>query len=194
MMLPVTTPPGYCVQNQAPALVALPETKEKILPDHWTGIKMSISAIYEWREKNYLISTDSEKLDIPAVHNYLTRSTWAKGIDVETVTASTKNSLNFGIYHNDTQIGFARLITDYATFAYLCDVYVLEEYQGDGLGRWLMECIHRHPVFEKLRRIMLFTTTAPWLYEKFGYEPVNKENYAWTITRPDIYLRGKNSR
>ena len=149
---------------------------------------MSITAIREWHMKGFLISTDKEKLDVHAVHQYLTRSTWAKGIDLETVIASTENSLNFGIYHDDSQIGFARLITDYATFAYLCDVYVLEQYQGDGLGKWLMACIHDHPVFAKLRRIMLFTTTAPWLYEKFGYEPVNRENYAWTITRPDIYL------
>ena len=157
-------------------------------------MNVSISAIHEWRKNNYLVSTDREKLDMQAVHQYLTRSTWAKGIDPETVAASTENSLNFGIYHNESQIGFARLITDYATFAYLCDVYVLEEYQGDGLGRWLMECIHEHPVFERLRRIMLFTTTAPWLYEKFGYEPVNKQNYAWAITRPDIYTRGKHQR
>jgi GNAT superfamily N-acetyltransferase len=149
---------------------------------------MSITAIREWHMNDYMISTDPEKLDVQAVHQYLTRSTWAKGIDLETVVASIGNSLNFGIYHNDSQTGFARLITDYATFAYLCDVYVLEQYQGAGLGKWLMACIHDHPVFEKLRRIMLFTTTAPWLYEKFGYEPVNRENYAWTITRPDIYL------
>ena len=153
---------------------------------------MNISANHEWRENNYLVSTNSEKLDVQAVHQYLTRSTWAQGISLETVTASIENSLNFGVYHDGSQIGFARLITDYATFAYLCDVYVLEEYQGEGLGRWLMECVHAHPLFEKLRRIMLFTTTAPWLYEKLGYEPVNKENYAWTITRPDIYTRDKN--
>lgn len=153
---------------------------------------MNNSANHEWRENNYLVSTDSEKLDVQEVHQYLTRSTWAQGISLETVTASIENSLNFGVYHDGSQIGFARLITDYATFAYLCDVYVLEEYQGEGLGRWLMECVHAHPLFEKLRRIMLFTTTAPWLYEKLGYEPVNRENYAWTITRPDIYTRGKN--
>ncbi|QEW33169.1 GNAT family N-acetyltransferase [Erwinia billingiae] len=152
---------------------------------------MSISAIHEWRENDYLVSTDKDKLDVAAVHHYLTRSTWAKGIAPDIVSASIENSLNFGMYHNQSQIGFARLITDYATFAYLCDVYVLDEYQGDGLGRWLMECIHNHPVFEQLRRIVLFTTTAPWLYEKLGYAPVNKENYAWTITRPDIYLDGK---
>jgi len=104
-------------------------------------------------------------------------------IKLETVTASVANSLNFGIYHNESQAGFARLITDYATFAYLCDVYVLEEYQGDGLGRWLMECIHSHPVFENLRRILLFTTNTPWLYEKFGYEPVNKKKYKFFETQ-----------
>jgi len=146
----------------------------------------------EWSKNGHLVSTDKEKLDIQAIHQYLTRSTWAKGIDLETVSTSIENSLNFGVYHNGLQIGFARLITDYTTFAYLCDVYVLEEYQGDGLGRWVMECIHDHPLFEKFRRIMLFTTTAPWLYEKFGYKPVNQENYAWTITRPDIYTKNEN--
>ncbi|GLW37943.1 N-acetyltransferase [Pectobacterium carotovorum subsp. carotovorum] len=155
---------------------------------------MNISAIHEWRKNNYLVSTDRERLDLQTIHEYLVRSTWAKGIDLKTVTASTENSLNFGLYDDESQIGFARLITDHATFAYLCDVYVLEEYQGNGLGRWLLECVHNHPVFERLRRIMLFTTTAPWLYEKFGYEPVNKENYAWTITRPDIYISGRNQR
>ncbi|AWP35314.1 N-acetyltransferase (plasmid) [Pantoea vagans] len=154
---------------------------------------MSILEKYEWHKDNYLISTDREKLDVQAIHGYLTRSTWAKGIPLDVVCASIENSLNFGVFHNETQIGLARLITDYATFAYLCDVYVLEEYQGGGLGRWVMECVHSHPVFEQLRRIMLFTTTAPWLYEKFGYEPVNRDNYAWTITRPDIYTNGKKS-
>lgn len=152
---------------------------------------MNILEKNEWRKDNYLISTDRKKLDVQAIHRYLTRSTWAKGINQSIVGASIENSLCFGVYHDEAQIGFARLITDYATFAYLCDVYILEEYQGEGLGRWIMECIHDHPVFEQLRRIMLFTTTAPWLYKKFGYEPVNQENYAWTITRPDIYANGK---
>lgn len=142
---------------------------------------------HEWEKEGYLISTDPSKLDVPAIHRYLTRSTWAAGIDEETVSLSVQNSLNFGIFHQGSQVGFARLITDYATFAYLCDVYVLEEHQGKGLGRWLMECFHAHPVFEKLRRIMLFTTTAPWLYQKFGYQPINRPDYAWAITRPDIY-------
>lgn len=153
---------------------------------------MSASAIHEWRMHDFLVSTDNEKLDIRAVHHYLTRSTWAKGIDLETVRVSIANSLNFGVYHQEKQIGFARLVTDHATFAYLCDVYLLEEHQGEGLGRWLMESIHRHPVFEKLRTIVLFTTTAPWLYEKFGYQPVNRQNYTWSISRPDIYTSKHN--
>lgn len=148
-----------------------------------------MNTVYEWRNNPYLISTDKEKLDQKAIHEYLTRSTWAAGIDINTVAVSIQNSLTFGVYDGASQIGFARLITDYATFAYLCDVYILEEYQGKGLSRWLMASVHDHPVFIKLRRILLCTTTAPWLYEKFGYEPVNRENYIWSINRPDIYTR-----
>lgn len=152
---------------------------------------MSISEWNEWQQNNYLVSTDRKKLDLQAIHHYLTRSSWAKGISPDTVALSIRNSLSFGVYHSDVQIGFARLITDYATFAYLSDVYILEEYQGKGLGRWVMECIHQHPIFEQLRRVMLVTTTAPWLYEKLGYEPVNQKNFAWTIARPDIYSQVK---
>lgn len=144
---------------------------------------------YQWQKAPYLVTTDRSKMDISAIHRYLTRSTWAAGIDEETVRLSIANSLNFGLFEGDKQVGFARFITDYATFAYLCEVYVLEEYQGKGLGRWLVECCQAHPVTSRLRRLMLFTTTAPWLYQKFGYEPVNRPNYAWVITHPDIYKR-----
>ena len=153
---------------------------------------MCISEKHEWHKNTYLVSTDIEKLELQAIHHYLTRSSWAKGIPLDIVSASIKNSLNFGVYHSNEQIGFARLITDYATLAYLSDVYILEEYQGEGLGRWVMECIHQHPVFRQLRRIMLVTTTAPWLYEKLGYEPINQKKHAWTIARPDIYNQGKS--
>ncbi|MEA9389969.1 GNAT family N-acetyltransferase [Acerihabitans sp. TG2] len=147
--------------------------------------------IKEWRHDHYVISTDNSTLDIPAIHHALTRSTWAAGIDEDTVRESIKNSLNFGVFDNGVQIGFARFITDYATFAYLCDVYILEEYQGKGLGGWLIRCCQEHPVTTTLRRMMLFTTTAPWLYQKLGYQPINKPNYAWAITRPDIYQTPK---
>jgi GNAT superfamily N-acetyltransferase len=149
----------------------------------------NLKDVCNWTKDRYLITTDIEKLDIPAVHAYLTRSTWAPGIDEQTVLAGAENSLNFGLFDGGKQIGYARFITDYATFAYLCDVYVLEDYQGKNLGAWLIECVQSHPVTAKLRRMALFTSTAPWLYEKFGYTPVNEPNYTWAITRPGIYLK-----
>ncbi|WP_241650039.1 GNAT family N-acetyltransferase [Rosenbergiella collisarenosi] len=149
---------------------------------------MGTIKIHEWDKGEYKVTTDSKKIDKKAVHSYLTRSTWAEGITIETVSDSIDNSLNFGLFHYEEQIGFARIITDHATFAYLCDVYVLEEYQGRKLSSFLMSCIHEHPNFNKVRRIMLFTLTAPWLYEKYGYEPVNRQNYVWSISREDMYL------
>lgn len=146
-----------------------------------------MTPVEHWRKDEYFITTDTSQMDIEAIHRYLTRSSWAAGIDYATVALSIENSLNFGLFHNDQQIGFARFITDYATFAYLCDVYVLEEYQGNGLGGWLIECCQSHAVVNTLRRLLLFTSTAPWLYQKFGYQPVNRPDYAWTITRPEIY-------
>ena len=117
-----------------------------------------------WQKDNFKISCASTLLDITAIHRYLTRSSWAKGIDIDTVRLSLEHSLNFGLYDRKEQIGFARVVTDYATFGYLCDVYVLEEYQQRGLGRWLMECCHGHPLLKRLRRIMLVTSSASWLY------------------------------
>lgn len=142
-----------------------------------------------WRRADYLISTDVARLDIDAIHAYLTRSSWAEGIDRDTVRLSITNSLCFGLFDGDRQIGFARLVTDYATFGYLCDVYVLEAYQRRGLGQWLTECCQSHPLMARLRRIMLVTSTAPWLYEKVGYTALNREDFVWQIARPDIYRR-----
>ncbi|WP_323839570.1 GNAT family N-acetyltransferase [Photorhabdus africana] len=143
--------------------------------------------IHTWHYQQYHITTDLMLLDIDAIHQYLTHSTWAEGIDIDTVRKSVCNSLCFGLFNGDKQIGFARIITDGITFGYLCDVYVLEEWQQQKLGRWLMECCQSHPVMKRLRRIMLVTSTAPWLYEKMGYSPVNRENFVWQISRPDIY-------
>ncbi|EXU76705.1 MULTISPECIES: GNAT family N-acetyltransferase [Erwinia] len=142
-----------------------------------------------WHRDTFVVSTDPAQLDLTAIHAYLTRSTWAAGIDRATVQKSLQGSLNFGLYQHNEQIGFARLITDYATFGYLCDVWVIEEFQKQGLGRWLMECCHSHPLLATLRRIMLVTSTAPWLYEKCGYSAMTKKSNAWQIVRPDIYRR-----
>ncbi|WP_312227196.1 GNAT family N-acetyltransferase [Pseudescherichia sp.] len=142
----------------------------------------------EYIRGDFCVTTDKRRLDISAIQNYLTQSSWAPGIDVATVKLSIEHSLCFGLFDGERQIGFARLVTDYATFGYLCDVYVLLDYQSQGLGRWLVECCQAHPLMSRLRRIMLVTDSAPWLYEKLGYQPLNRTNFVWQINRPDIYL------
>lgn len=102
----------------------------------------------------FTVTTDPAFFQLEAIHDYLSRSSWAPGIDAETVRISIQNSLCFALLDRTKQIGFARLVTDYATFAYLCDVYVLNDYQKSGLGRWLIECCHAHPLMSRLRRII----------------------------------------
>ncbi|ECC3255967.1 GNAT family N-acetyltransferase [Salmonella enterica subsp. enterica] len=145
-----------------------------------------------FRKDRYMVTTDPAFFQTDAIRNFISQSSWAPGIDEETVCLSIANSLCFGLLDGSEQIGFARLVTDYATFGYLCDVYVLEEYQKTGLGRWLIECCHAHPVMSRLRRIMLVTDSAPWLYEKLGYTPLNRPDFVWQINRPDIYQQPKS--
>ncbi|ACS83839.1 MULTISPECIES: GNAT family N-acetyltransferase [Musicola] len=145
--------------------------------------------LMQWTKGEYLVSTDRQRLDCDAIYAYLTTSTWANGIDRETVTLSIDNSLCFGLFHREQQIGFARMVTDFATFGYLCDVFVLPERQGAGLGRFLVECTLAHPRLQRLRRQLLLTSTAPWLYQKVGYEPINRDDYTWTYVRHGIYDR-----
>lgn len=137
----------------------------------------------------FTVTTDPTLFQVEAVHDYLSQSSWAPDIDVETVRLSIQNSLCFALLNGTEQVGFARLVTDYATFGYLCDVYVLNEYQKSGLGRWLIECCHAHPLMSRLRRIMLVTDSAPWLYQKLGYSPLNQPDFVWQINRPDIYRK-----
>jgi len=141
------------------------------------------------KKDRFTVTTDSSLFQTTAIREYLSQSSWAPGIDEETVQISVRNSLCFGLLDGSKQIGFARLVTDYATFGYLCDVYVLDQYQKTGLGRWLIECCHAHPVMSRLRRIMLVTDSAPWLYKKFGYSPLNQRDFVWQINHPDIYLK-----
>jgi len=142
-----------------------------------------------FRKDGFTVTTDPSLFQTGAIHDFLSQSSWAPGIDEETVRLSVQNSLCFALLNDSEQIGFARLVTDYATFGYLCDVYVLDEYQKTGLGRWLMECCHAHPLMARLRRIMLVTDSAPWLYQKLGYSPVNRPDFVWQINRPDMYLK-----
>ena len=139
------------------------------------------------------ITTDPARIDVAAVHGFLTASYWAQGIPEETVRKSIEHSLCFGIYHGPRQVGFARAITDYATFAYLADVFVLEEFRGRGLGVWLMECVMAHPELAGLRRWSLVTRDAHELYRKFGFRELAAPESWMETHRPGIYREGHGS-
>ena len=137
----------------------------------------------------YEISTDPARLDIDAIHAYLTRSYWSPGIPRDTVARAAANSLCFGLYESATgaQVGFTRVVTDHATFAYLCDVYVLEAHRGRRLSKWMMrECL-AHPALTGARRAMLATRDAHGLYRQFGFADVVRNTNLMEIVRPDIY-------
>jgi GNAT superfamily N-acetyltransferase len=123
----------------------------------------------ERRREGYLVSTDPARLDAEAIHAFLRTSYWAPARSLEAVRRSLRHSLCFGLYRDGRQVGLARVVTDYATFAYLCDVYVLPEERGRGLGLWLMECVMSYPQLQRLRRFLLFTKDAHELYRKFGF-------------------------
>jgi GNAT superfamily N-acetyltransferase len=145
----------------------------------------------EWRRQDYLISTDRGKLDRTVIHRFLEGSYWAKGIPREIVDRCIENSLCFGLYDGDRQVGFARIISDLSTFAYLADVFVLESERRRGLGVWLIETIIGHPQLQGLRRWMLATADAHGLYRKFGFTALAKPERIMEMTDPDVYLRSK---
>ncbi|WP_298710643.1 GNAT family N-acetyltransferase [Chitinophaga sp.] len=119
---------------------------------------------------NYRITTDKQALQLPVIHRYLSEdSYWAQDIPVSLVETSIEHSLCFGMYHEGEQVGFARVVTDYATFGYLADVFVLPAHRGQGLSKWLMEVILSHPGLQQLRRMMLMTQDAQGLYEQYGF-------------------------
>ena len=129
----------------------------------------------EWRRGEYLISTDKARLDIELIHNYLANSSyWAVGRPLEVVRRSIEHSLAFGLYRDAQQIGFARVITDYATFAWLADVFVLEEFRGQGLGKWLVDVIISHPDLQGFRRWVLSTRDAHELYRRVGFRELKR--------------------
>jgi N-acetylglutamate synthase-like GNAT family acetyltransferase len=139
----------------------------------------------------FLISTDRSKLDVDVIHRFLARSYWAEGIPRETVVRSIENSLCFGVYDNARQIGFARVISDFATYAYLADVFILEPYRERGLGKELMASITAHPDLQGLRRWSLGTRDAQRLYAQFGFRPVvnTRARTVMEIVDPEIYSR-----
>jgi GNAT superfamily N-acetyltransferase len=135
----------------------------------------------------YVISTDPARLDTSAIHAYLTRSYWATGIPLGIVERSIQGSLCFGLFLGNEQVGFARVISDRATFAYLCDVYVLEEHRGHGLGKWLIDEVVAHPELAGLRRFVLATRDAHGLYARHGFKPLTRPEVFMEVVRPGIY-------
>ncbi len=126
----------------------------------------------EARRGSLLISTDPALLDVDAICGFLSRSYWAGERPRERIERSLQHSLVFGVYDGERQVGLARLVTDYTTFAWLCDVFVDEEYRGRGIGKWLMETIVAHPELRGLKRFLLVTADAHGLYSQYGFTPL----------------------
>ena len=148
-----------------------------------------------WRRGEFTIDTDPERIDLDVVHGFLTACYWAQGIPRDVVKRSIDGALCFGIYREGgEQVGFARVITDYATFAYLGDVFVLEPFRGQGLSKWLMECMTGHPDLQGLRRWMLATRDAHGLYRQFGFTEVAHPERWMHRWDPDIYVKREADR
>ena len=141
-----------------------------------------------WHNGGFFISTDRNRLDREMIHDFLSRrSYWAKGRELDVINRGIDKSLSFGIYNDEQQVGFARVVTDYATFAWLADVFVLEEYRGRGLGKWLIEVILAHPQLQGFRRWALSTKDAHDLYRGFGFNELARPE-RW-MERPDPNMR-----
>lgn len=142
------------------------------------------------RNAEYEISTDSALLDVTTIHAFLTQSYWSPGIPRAIVERAITNSLCFGLYRKTEQVGFARVITDKATFAYLADVFVLEAHRGKGLSKWLMQVVMQHQDLQGLRRFMLGTKDAHGLYKQFEFGALANPSRLMEILKPDLYRQG----
>jgi len=148
--------------------------------------------ILEWENDGYLVSTDKLKIELQVVHSYLSNeSYWAQGIPIETIKRCIDHSLCFGIYCDNSQVGFARIISDFTTFAYLADVFVLPAHRGKGLSKWLMQIIMSYPDLQGLRRFLLTTMDAHELYRQFGFTEYPQPERIMTRNVPDIYKQKK---
>jgi GNAT superfamily N-acetyltransferase len=140
-----------------------------------------------WQKDEFTITTDKKKMDIEVIHQFISQSYWAKGIPIATMQKAIEGSLCFGVFHGERQVGFARVVTDKATFAYLADVFIIEEYRGKGLSKWLMEIIIGQPELQGLRRFLLATRDAHGLYRQFGFKDMVSAENLMQIHNPDIY-------
>lgn len=146
--------------------------------------------IIEIKFNEFTITTDTSKMDVIAIHDFLSKySGWSDNIPFDRVKMSIDNSLNFGLFHNNRQIGFARVISDFSTIAYLGDIYVVDDYRGQGLSKKLMEAVMEHPNLQGLRRWILLTSTADWLYEKYGFTKLPKPELYMERFNPNVYRK-----
>ena len=133
-----------------------------------------MTQMMETHRDQYTISTDTSRLDMKAVYDFLSRSYWAKTRPRERTDTAFTNSLVFGLYDGDRQIGMGRVVTDFSIVAYLCDVFILEHYRAHGLGKWLVQSILEHPDLKHIRRWLLTTDDAHGLYRQFGFEQLSE--------------------
>jgi N-acetylglutamate synthase-like GNAT family acetyltransferase len=145
--------------------------------------------MHTWSQPPFTVSTDPSRLDLDVVHGFLRTSYWSPEIPRRIVERAVANSLCFGVYHEEAQIGFARIVTDRSTFAYIADVFILSEWRGRDLGKLLMNCIKSHPDLQDLRRWHLMTADAHGLYRQFGFSGLAKPERAMEIADPDVYRR-----
>jgi GNAT superfamily N-acetyltransferase len=156
-----------------------------------TDRMVDCEAVTEYRRGEFLISTSRERLSLNLIHGFLTNCYWAKGIPREVVVRSIEHALCFGIYDGaGAQVGFARVISDFATIAYVGDVFVLETHRGQGLAKWLMQCITQYPALQGLRRWILTTRDAHELYSQVGFTPVKAPERFMELHRPNVYETG----
>lgn len=138
----------------------------------------------------YEISTDRDRIDVELVFRFLSEeSYWARGIPRAVVERSIHNSLSFGVYHGEALVGFARIVTDRATFALVADVFILEPHRGKGLSKWLMHEVMNHPELQGLHRLLLLTSDAHSLYAQFGFTEIADARRFMEVVHPDIYQR-----
>jgi GNAT superfamily N-acetyltransferase len=141
----------------------------------------------------YEITTDAGRFDVQAIHSFLSRSYWSPGVPRAIVERAIQNSLCFGVLLGSAQVGFARVITDRATFAYLADVYVLEEHRGKGLSKRLMDAVVAHPELQGLRRMLLATKDAHTLYARYGFKALAAPERMMEVHRPNVYSSGDSA-
>ena len=146
----------------------------------------------QWSREGYTVSNDPLRIQLDVVHQFLRNSYWAQGVSREIVARSIAGSIVFGVYHGAQQVGFARVISDCATFAYLADVFVVETHRGQGLARWMMECILATPELQGLRRWLLVTRDAHALYRGVGFTPAEQPENLMEIRRTNLYLASQN--